>query len=137
MTTFHNFEQIDAWQESRKLVRAIRSICKRSNVKKDFSFIDQITRAARSISANIAEGSESLSTPDFIIFLGYSKKSTAEVRSHLYDALDESYVDKTEFDELTNLAKKIGSMLGKLIYYLQGLDHKRKRIPPTIKPVNM
>lgn len=136
MTTFHRFEEIDAWQESRKLVRAIRSVCKRMEVKRDFPFIDQITRAARSVSANIAEGSDSLSIPDFINFLGHSKKSAAEVRSHLYDALDESYISKLEFDDLTDHARKIGNMLGKLISYLQGLDHKRKRISPPIKRAN-
>lgn len=119
MPTFHSFEEIDAWQESRVLVRCIRKICKRVRVSKDFAFIDQITRAARSVSANIAEGNDSLGNKEFIRFLGYSKRSCAEVRSHLFDALDEEYVSQVEFEKLCDLTRKICSMLAKLIHHLQ------------------
>lgn len=59
--------------------------------------------------------------------LGYSKRSAGEVRPHLYDAFDESYVTKEEFLTLSDLTKKICSMLAKLIHYLQSVDQKRKR----------
>ena len=105
----------------------IRSICKREKVKRDFSFIDQITRAARSVSANIAEGSDAMSVPEFIQFLSIAKRSAAEVRSHLYDAIDEQYIDQKEFDQLADTSKKICSMLAKLIHHLQTLDPDVKR----------
>ncbi len=127
MAQFYDFEEIMAWQEARKLTRAIREICKRENVKRDFTFIDQITRAARSISANIAEGNDAMTVPAFIEFLGYSKRSCAEVRSHLYDALDEQYVSLEEFTQHTNHARKICRMIAKLIHHLQTLDPKLKR----------
>lgn len=131
MSTFQSFEEIEAWQESRKLIKRIREICKRENVRKDFAFVDQITRSARSVAANIAEGCESLTVADFIKFLGYSKRSSGEVRSHLYDGLEEMYMTQEEFEELSDLTKKICSMLAKLIHYLQTLDNNRKR---TQKP---
>jgi four helix bundle protein len=127
MATFQSFEEIDAWQESRKLVKAVRAVCRRPNVERDFAFVDQITRAARSVSANIAEGFESLTTPEFITFLGYAKRSCGEVRSHLYDALDEKYITQDEFDRFAEESKKICRMLAKLIQYLQSHDQKRKR----------
>lgn len=133
MATFNSFEEIEVWQESRKLTRIIRDICKREKVKKDFAFVDQITRAARSISANIAEGSEALTTPDFITFLGHSKKSAGEVRSHLYDGLDEKYISKEEFIELAAQTKKICKMIAGLIHYLQSLNQKQKI---TFKNIN-
>lgn len=134
MATFHSFEDIDAWQEGRKLVRAIRAVCKRNSVKRDFPFIDQITRAARSITANIAEGFESMTNPTFITFLGYSKRSAGEVRSHLYDAIDEQYISQEEFDALADQAQKICRMLAKLIHYLQSLDQSQQR---TAKSMNL
>ncbi|HCI03930.1 MAG: four helix bundle protein [Candidatus Peribacteraceae bacterium] len=127
MSTFKSFEDIEAWQESRKLVKSIRVICKLDNVKRDFAFVDQITRSARSISANIAEGSEALTYPDFIQYLGHARKSASEVRAHLYDARDEEYVSDQEFESLTEQTRYIGRMLTKLICYLQGLDQKQKR----------
>ncbi|MBU0458765.1 four helix bundle protein [Patescibacteria group bacterium] len=127
MSTFKSFEDIDAWKESRKLVKAIREICKRSNVKRDFAFVDQITRASRSVSANIAEGSEALTYPDFIQYLGHSRKSVSEVRSHLHDAIDEEYISSDEFDKLSEQTRYIGRMITNLIRYLQKLDQKTKR----------
>lgn len=127
MSTFSSFEEIDAWQESRSLVRKVRAICKRKQVERDYPFIDQITRSARSVSGNIAEGYEALTIPDFINYLGISKKSCGEVRSHLYDALDEKYVSQEEFEELAALTRKICRMIAKLIHYLQSLDPKQRR----------
>jgi len=145
MATFKSFEDIRAWQESRKLVRAVCKICKRENTKKDFNFVDQISSAARSVSANIAEGFESTTTAEFIQFLGYAKRSAGEVCSHLHDALDDNYISKNEFGELADQTKKIGSTIAKLIYYLQTVgnvkrtskDHcLKKRATDNKQPVN-
>jgi len=127
MAQFRDFEEIQVWQESRTLVQKIRSICKRQAVIRDFAFIDQITRAARSVSANIAEGNDAMTVPDFIKFLGYSKRSCAEVRSHLYDALDEKYLSREEFDHLSDQCKKICSMIAKLIHHLYSHNKDMKR----------
>ena len=130
MTLFRTFEDMEVWQESRRLNRKIREICKRPLVRNDAVFIDQITRAARSISHNIAEGCDAMTIPAFIQFLGYAKRSSAEVRSHLYDALDEKYIIQGEFNQLADQAKKICSMIAKLIHHLQAQD---RRIPRTFK----
>lgn len=94
MTTFTTFEEIESWQKSRVLIQKIRNICKKQNVKTDFSFTDQITRAARSIAANIAEGNDASTSKEFAKFLSYAKRSCAEVHSHLYDAIDEEYISQ-------------------------------------------
>jgi len=135
MAVFHSFEEIDAWQESRLLVRAIRSICKREQVRRDFAFSDQITRAARSISANIAEGFECMTTKEFINFLSIAKRSSGEVRAHLYDALDEEYISEEEFKSLAEKSKKICRIIAGLIHYLQTIDNKQRRTIKTRKPI--
>lgn len=127
MTKFNSFEEMDVWQESRELVRAIRSICKRPQVKQDYTFVDQITRSVRSVSANIAEGCESMTVALFINSLGIAKRECGEVRSHLYDARDEEYISKEEFDRLADLTKKIGSMIARLIHHLQSVKQNYKR----------
>lgn len=125
MTTFRSFEEIEAWKESRVLLLKIRNICRQQRAAKDYAFVDQITRACRSISANIAEGNDSMSRPEFIKFLSYAKRSAAEVRSHLYDAKDEKYISTEEFQDLTEHSKVIARMLAKLISYLSMLERKR------------
>ena len=127
MNKFYSFEEMEVWQEARKLVRIVRSICKRDAVRKDFAFIDQVTKAARSVAANIAEGNDALTNGEFVTFLGYAKRSCAEVREHFYDALDENYISQEEFLEYTELTKKICAMLAKLIHHLQSLNGNLKR----------
>ena len=127
MTSIHRFEDLDIWLEARSLVRAVRNICKGPRACKDFGFTDQITRAARSISYNIAEGSEAKTNAEFIQFLGYAKRSAGEVRAQLYDALDEGYTDKPTFQILTTQSEKLGRRIGSLIRYLSA--HPTPRNP--------
>ena len=127
MPQFRSFEEIEAWKESRKLLRSIRQICKRELARDDATFVDQITRSARSISSNIAEGNDAMTPPEFVQFLGYAKRSAGETRSHLYDAQDENYVSSEEFAVLSDHTKKICSMIAKLIHHLQSLNPKIKR----------
>ena len=70
MAQFRTIEEIEVWQESRVLVRAIRTVCKRPAACHDFTFVNQITGAVRSISANIAEGNDAMTNPEFIQYLG-------------------------------------------------------------------
>ncbi|MBU0767338.1 four helix bundle protein [Patescibacteria group bacterium] len=135
MSTFTSFEEIEAWREGRKLIKEIREICKKSHVKRDFSFVDQISRSSRSICANIAEGFESMTVPEFIQFLGYAKRSAGEVRSHLYDALDDNYITEEEFLKHSGNSKRIGSMIAKLIHYLQSIDQTQKRTLKNPQPI--
>lgn len=123
--TFTTFEEIAAWQEARILTKMVRRFSKGPVAKNDWSWVDQIGRSALSVMANIAEGSDSQSRKEFIRFLGYAKRSAAEVRSHLYYGLDENYLTLSEFDEAALKAKKIGAQIGKLVQYLQNAPVKR------------
>ncbi len=134
MPTFKSFEEIDAWQRGRKLTQRSRAITKRVNVRRDFSWIDQVMSASRSVTANIAEGFESLTNPEFITFLGYAKRSCGEVRSHLYDAMDEEYITRDEFNELSKETREICKMIAGLIHYLQNLKQKQKRTLKNQQP---
>jgi four helix bundle protein len=50
--------------------------------------------------ANIAEGFDSRSDKVFLNFLNYAYRSTSEVQSLLYIALDQQYISKEEFENL-------------------------------------
>ena len=63
---FNKFEEIIAWQKAQELALQIYELTKEN---KDFSFNDQIRRAAISISNNIAEGFERKSNKEFTYFL--------------------------------------------------------------------
>lgn len=119
MTKFTSFEEIEAWKEARTLMGVIRTFCKRSQLKRDWTWADQIGRSTLSIMANIAEGNDAQTNKEFIQFLGYAKRSCAETRSHLYYGLDMEYISKEEFSSSSDLAKKICAQLANLIRYLR------------------
>ena len=120
----NSFEDLDCWQEARILVRKIYDATKEGNFRKDLRLTGQIQGAAASSMANIAEGFIRRSDKEFIQFLYISMSSSAEVRSHLYVALDQGYIDQKHFDDLYGQADKIGKMISNLIKYLRGTQTK-------------
>jgi len=110
--TITRFEDILSWQKSKIFVI---EIYKQFNQCRDFSFKDQILRAAVSIMNNIAEGYEKMSNKDFKSFLYISKGSCGEVRSMLYLALELNYISKNGFDYLYNQSEEISKMLSGFI----------------------
>jgi len=88
------FEDLNCWQEAKRLVNSIYSVCSVNGFKKDFGLRDQITRSAISIMANIAEGFSRKTNKEFIQFLFIAKSSAAELQSHLYIAMDQGYITK-------------------------------------------
>jgi len=71
---YKNFEELQCWQDARKLVKDIYDLAGKNDIlKRDFGFRDQIQRAAISIMNNIAEGFDTGSSSSFVRFLGYSQ----------------------------------------------------------------
>jgi four helix bundle protein len=114
------FEDIQAWQEARKLTNKIYELTNKLPFKRDFKLCGQIREASVSIMANIAEGFDRQSKKEFIRFLDYSSASASEVQSHLYVALDQKYISEQEFKETYNQAKKTKSLINGFIAYLKG-----------------
>lgn len=74
--SFKKFEDIIAWQNARELVLTIYRDFK--NIR-DFSFKDQIQRAAISVMNNIAEGFERRGDKEFKKFLYIAKVLAAKL----------------------------------------------------------
>ncbi len=106
------FEDIVAWQKGKMLAVDIYQNLKSC---KDFSFKDQIQRAAISVSNNIAEGFERQGNKELRNFLYIAKGSCAEVRSMLYIALELKYMQTNEFDKLCSLTNEISKILSGFI----------------------
>jgi four helix bundle protein len=123
----NSFEDLDCWQEARILVRKIYDTTKEGDFKKDLRLTGQIQAAATSCMANIAEGFIRRSDKEFIQFLYISMSSSAEVRSHLYIALDQQYISQKRFDEIYDLADKTGRMISNLIKYLRNSSAKQTK----------
>ena len=114
------FEDIEAWQEARKLVKMVYSVINKSpKFRKDFRLVNQVQDASVSAMSNIAEGFARRSNREFIQFLFISKSSAAEVQSQLYVALDQEYINKNDFGEIYNQAEIVSKMDSGFIKYLK------------------
>lgn len=114
------FEDIQAWQKARELVKSVYRITSRGGFAKDYSLKDQIRRASVSIMSNIAEGFARQTNKEFIQFLHIALGSVAEVQSQLYVAQDLNYVSKEEFGRIYELSSEVARLVTGFIKYLQG-----------------
>ena len=69
--------------------------------------------------SNIAEGFERGGNQEFIQFLYVAKASCGEVRSQLYVAMDQGYVDQKVVDDLLTSLKRLSIMIKHLIDHLK------------------
>jgi four helix bundle protein len=92
MALIKRIEDLQAWQEARRLVRDVYRISREGALARDFGLRDQIQRAAVSVMANVAEGFDCESHIEFARFLGFARRSSVEVQSLLYVALDTGYI---------------------------------------------
>ena len=112
------FENLEVWQDSRKLIKEIYLLTNNFPTQEKFGLIDQIRRAIVSISLNIAEGSDRKSDIEFRRYLRMAITSAEEVVTGLYIALDLGYLTKEKFDisykSLNNLVARINSLIKSL-----------------------
>ena len=121
---YKRFEELPCWNKARELCQAIFEIINQGDFRKDFSLRDQIWRAAGSVMDNIAEGFDDGSPRELIRFLGYSQRSSSEVQSQLYRALDCKYVTQSHFDKVYELASECRKQIKGFRKYLRNYGSK-------------
>ena len=119
MSAFQQFEDIEAWQDARNLVRKIYEATRDEPFSRDFGLCDQIQRSGVSIMANIAEGFERKNPNELAHYLRIARGSCAEVQSHLYVALDAKLIDNETFNALQQQATRTGSKISGFQRYLK------------------
>lgn len=113
------FEKIVAWQKARDLTLGVYSAFENC---KDYSFKNQIQRAAVPTTNNIAEGHAKRSDKLFKYFLLITKGSLAEVQSMLLIAKELGYISDSKKKELYFKAEETAKLTGGLIKYLKSQD---------------
>jgi four helix bundle protein len=105
------FEDLEIWQDARSLANSIYKITKNEIFSKDYALRDQIRQASLSIMSSIAEGYERNDNQELSRFLAAAKGSCAAVRSQLYIALDEGYIDAGECEHLIDKFNKLSTSI--------------------------
>ena len=134
---YKRFEELPCWKKARELCQAVYELINLPDFKKDFSLRNQIWDSSGSVMDNIAEGFEDSSTKEFIKFLGYSQRSSSEVQSQLYRALDCNYISAEQFEHVYDLASDCRKQIKGFRRYLRGYNKGRGKnatIPKSLNP---
>ncbi len=119
MATIKRYEDIQAWQKARELVKVIYQITSKGDFARDFGLRDQIRRASVSTMSNIAEGFCRQTDKEFIQFLYIAKGSASEMQSQLYVALDLGYLSESSFEEIYGITEETLKLISGFVKYLK------------------
>jgi len=108
------FEKLEVWQDAIAYADAIYDITARFPSHEQYGLISQLTRAAVSISANIAEGSGRTSAADFSRFVEIAYGSLMETISHLSIAHRRKFLGDEAFQDRYQEAERLARMLSGL-----------------------
>ena len=111
-----DFEEMQVWCDAQDLAVGVYEDMKSV---RDFSFVDQIKRAAVSISNNIAEGAERVTSTEFARFLDIAKGSAGEVRSMYRLACRLKFVKPDVGATRCEVCKSISRQLGGFAKHLR------------------
>ncbi|AWH84384.1 four helix bundle protein [Flavobacterium album] len=124
MATINRFEDLEIWQEARRLAKEIHILSIETDLKTDFKLKAQIKDSSGSVMDNIAEGFERDGNMEFRQFLSIAKGSAGEARSQLYRVYDCGYIDAQKLETLKTDYEKLSGRISNFITYLNKKDYK-------------
>lgn len=108
-------ENLECWQQAKKLAVDMYQISTDGNLNQDYALRDQLRKSAISIASQIANGREQRSASEFIQFLGEAKASAAELRTQLVISREIGYLSEGDYLDFEDKINRISAMIGGLI----------------------
>ena len=108
------FENMNAWQEARKLVVAVYQLLDKFPTTEKYALCDQIRRAIVSVPSNLAEGSGRISTKEQLHFYEIVYGSLMESYNQLIIAEDLNYIDEEHLNEIQQQIDVVARMINGL-----------------------
>ncbi len=106
-----DFRTLKVWQKANILEQEIGKLVKEFPNYEQYRLTDQLVRAIRSISANIAEGNTQLFIKRELFHANTALGSAGEVRNHLLTAFQNNYISKEQYEILDTKTVEIIKML--------------------------
>src|SRR4030042_5020421 len=111
MAKIEKFTDLDAWKVNHQIVLTIYKMTSSFPREEKFGIIDQLRRAASSVTANIAEGFGRFHYQDKNRFYYQARGSQSEVMNFLILAKDLEFIDSREYERVSDLLLQGGRVL--------------------------
>jgi four helix bundle protein len=115
---FTSFEELDAWKACTEVRGFISKVVKKYPSEEKFRLVDDMLRASRSTTHNLAEGFGRFHYQENIQFCRHSRGSLHELIDQLITSLDDGFITKEEYSKGRNLINNALGLLNGYINYL-------------------
>ena len=122
--TFNDFRDLDVWKNCRDIRRKIWVVCKELPSEEKHRLVDQMIRASRSPTANIAEGYGRFHFQETIQFCRQARGSLYELIDHVTVGIECDYINQSEGEKLIEEIKRAIILLNGYIKYLKSRKEK-------------
>lgn len=113
-------KKIKAWQLADRFVVEVYQVTRRFPREELYGLTSQFRRAAVSVPANIAEGSQRQHLREYLQFLYTAKASMSESEYYIHLAQQLGYFKGAEFESLADIQTEAAKTLYGLIHWLEG-----------------
>ena len=120
----YKLEDLEVYKLSVEIRKDFSDFSKTLPVEEKYRLKDQIIRASRSVTANIAEGYGRFHFQENIQFCRQARGSLFELKDHLSVAMEELYINKDDFE---NKIKKIEFVIAKMNGYIKYLKNQKNK----------
>ena len=120
----YKLEDLEVYKLSVEIRKDFSNFSKTLPVEERYRLKDQIIRASRSVTANIAEGYGRFHFQENIQFCRQARGSLFELKDHLSVAMEELYINKDDFE---NKIKKIEFVIAKMNGYIKYLKNQKNK----------
>ena len=103
MSEIRSFRDLEVWQYCQKTRIAVWELCKKFPSEEKYRLSDQIIRASRSATANIAEGYGRFNFQENIQHCRIARGSLHEVSDHLSVALECGFISTESYEQMDSL----------------------------------
>ena len=117
--TFKTFEDLEVYQAAREFRKCMYAVVRKLPDSEKFGLVNQIQRAAVSLTNNIAEGHGRYHYLDQIKFMLQARGSLEELIDDLNVCADEKYLPTIEIEKLKQDGWRVSRLLGGYIRFLR------------------
>ncbi|MBM3330743.1 four helix bundle protein [candidate division WOR-3 bacterium] len=118
-TTIRSYKDLVVWQQAAALVELTYTLARRLPASERFGPVSQMTRAAVSVQANIAEGHGCQHRRVFLNHLSISQGSLVELETYTILVVRLGFVRQEQVDEVQSKIGDVGRLLSALVRALR------------------